>query len=64
MHKAPVGKNIKAAECLRKLRMENKSQGLDSRDFREGNFRGFLLSLKEGRKEAEEKDKVKSESEH
>lgn len=64
MKKATVGNSIKAAECLGKLRMENKSPGLVSRDFREGNLGEFVLGLNKERKEPEEKDKVKSGREH
>lgn len=44
--------------------MEDKSPGLVSRDFREGDFSEFVLGLNKERKEPEEKDKVKCEREH
>lgn len=52
--------SIRGAKCFRKLQIENKSPGLVSRDFREGDFRGVCVWFGQG----EEEDKVKSEREH
>lgn len=44
--------SIRGVECFRKLQMENKSPGLVSRDFREGDFRGsvYLVWTRRGRR--------------
>lgn len=46
MYKETIVNSMKTVECLRKLKMQDKSPGLISRDFRENDCRGVCVRFK------------------